>query len=255
MSKGETIAFLQARMKSTRLPGKVMKPILGEPMLWRQIERLRRVTGLKDLVVLTSNSQQDDEIALFCEQKEVNCFRGSESDVLGRFYQAAEVYSPDIVVRVTGDCPLIDSEITNRVIEYRKAGNFDYVSNALEPTFPDGLDTEVFLTSALIRANNEAIKPHEREHVTPYIYNHKENFNIGSFKGAEDFSSYRWTVDEPKDFEFVEQVYSILYPSNPQFDMHDVLNLLSQRPDLLSLNRHYRRNEGFERSLEAEKKT
>lgn len=244
------LAVLQARVSSTRLPGKVLKPILGQPMIMRQIERVMRSRLIDRLVVATSKERTDDALEQACAMHDVNCFRGSLDDVLERFYQASATYNPEYVVRLTGDCPLADPEIIDLVITHCREGGYDYVSSALEPTFPDGLDAEVFRFTALMTAWREASLPSQREHVTPFIYQNPERFRIGSIKGSEDLSHLRWTVDEPADFDLITRIYETLYPVNSDFTTSDILGLLQQQPALSSLNTRFERNEGYKKSLE-----
>lgn len=243
------LAILQARVSSTRLPGKVLKPILGEPMLLRQIERLRRCRGFDRLVVATSTDASDDPLAAACEGWDVACHRGSLDDVLDRFVAAARAYQPDIVVRLTGDCPLADPEVIDAVIRYFRQGDYDYASNVDPPTFPDGLDVEVMRYSCLVQAHREATLPSQREHVTPFIRAHAERFRLGCHTAATDLSHLRWSVDEPDDFAFVKAVYEALYPGKPDFTTADVLRLLAGNGHLASINSAIARNEGLKKSL------
>jgi len=244
-----TVAILQARAGSSRLPGKVLKPLLGRPMLARQIERVRRCARLDELVVATSTHASDDAIEALCRDEGVACFRGSLDDVLDRFHAAAVQHRADRVVRLTGDCPLADARLIDAVVEHLQRGGYDFVSNALEPTFPDGLDAAVFRTQLLEDAWREATLPSEREHVTLFMRRQAERYRIGSFKAEVDHSHLRWTVDEPADFEFVAAVYGRLYPGNPAFGFEDILKLLEREPALLEVNRGIERNEGLRRSL------
>lgn len=243
------LAVLQARLSSTRLFGKVLKPILGAPMLLRQIERVRRARSIERLVLATSDDPSDDAIERLCRENGIECFRGSLNDVLDRFYRVAKDRHPDYVVRLTGDCPLIDPAVIDKVVGHCIAGGFDYASNTLQPTFPDGLDVEVFRFECLAAAWREAALPSQREHVTPFIHQQSGRFKTGNYAGAPDLSHLRWTVDEAADFELVRQVYEVLYPVKPDFDTGDVLALLERRPELKTLNTAYERNEGYQRSL------
>lgn len=243
------LAILQARLSSTRLPGKVLRPILGAPMLLKQIERVRRARCIDRLVLATSDDPSDDAIEKLCHENGIECFRGSLNDVLDRFYQAAKDKSPDYVVRLTGDCPLIDPDIIDRVVRHCVAGQFDYASNTIKPTFPDGLDVEVFRFGCLEASWREATLPSQREHVTPFIHQQPGRFKIGNYAGAQNLSHLRWTVDETLDFELIRQIYESLYPTKPDFNTDDVLALLDRRPELKTLNTAYARNEGYQRSL------
>lgn len=236
------LAILQARTGSTRLPGKVLMPILGEPMLVRQIERLRRCRRIDKLLIATTADIDDDPIAALCMQRDLPCFRGSSDDVLDRFYQAAADYHPQHLVRLTGDCPLADPKIIDACIALHLEGGYDYTSNIQPPSYPDGLDAEVMTFATLKNAWQAAETIMAREHVTYYIYRHPEKFKIANLENEIDYSSLRWTVDEKEDFEFVTKVYQALYPDNPEFDYHDVLALLDKSPELKQINSYLERN-------------
>lgn len=246
----ECVAILQARMSSTRLPGKVLLPIMGRPMLLLQIERLKRCTRIDRLVVATSTDAADDVLHAACLGAGVECYRGSLADVLDRFYQAALRYQPLCVVRLTGDCPLADPAVVDAVVQAFADGGADYVSNTLQPTYPDGLDVEVFTFAALASAWREARLPSEREHVTPFIYGNPRLFRLRNVGLAENLSQMRWTVDGPEDLQFVRAVFEALYARNNAFDMKDILDLLQQHPELGEINAGHVRNEGFLLSLE-----
>lgn len=249
------LAVLQARFSSTRLPGKVLKPILGKPMLMLQLERIRRVTDIDGLIVATSMEAQDDALAAMCGAEGVACHRGSLNDVLDRFYQAARSHAPDHVIRLTGDCPLADPEVISGVIRAHLAARADYTSNVLPPTFPDGLDVEIMNFACLEEAWREATLPSQREHVTPFINRQPARYKLHNFANAADLSGLRWTVDEPADFEFVKRVYEALYPSHPDFSTADILALMEKRPELAALNNQHTRNEGYAKSLLKDKET
>lgn len=243
------LAILQARVSSSRLPGKVMRPILGQPMLARQIERILRARYIDKLVVATSTEPDDDAIDQLCKAVGVECFRGSLNDVVDRFYQAAMMYKPEHVVRLTGDCPLSDPAIIDRLIEFHLTGDYDYSSNAILPTYPDGLDAEIMRFSALEKAWQEADDNASREHVTLYIYQHPQIFKIGVEQNSVDLSHLRWTVDELADFELVEKIYQHYYLSNPKFETQDILSFLEECPELKTMNTTFNRNEGLNISL------
>lgn len=244
------LGILQARYSSRRLPGKVMKPLLGRPMLARQIERLKRAKSIDRLVVATSVENSDDPIGALCDKLAVDCYRGELNDVLDRVYHAAKEFSEDIaadhVVRLTADCPVTDPRLIDQLVDFHLRGQYDYSSNCLEPTFPDGLDAEVMSFAALEEAWMEARQPDHLEHVTPFIYSQPERYKLGSFTQEDDLSGLRWTVDEPADFAFVKRVFGALYPKNPDFGTTDLLDLLVRRPELTRLNDHLDRNEGYE---------
>jgi spore coat polysaccharide biosynthesis protein SpsF len=246
------LAILQARVSSSRLPGKVLKPLLGVPMLLRQIERLKKSRKIDRLLVATSAEPADDPIEKLCKENGIACYRGSLNDVLDRFYQATRRFDPEHVVRLTADCPLTDAKLIDEVIGFYLDGGFDYASNAIQATYPDGLDMEVFRSSCLEQAWREAALPSQREHVTPFIHQQPHLFKIGHYKNSSDLSDLRWTVDEPKDFELVTMVYEALYPKNPDFSTQEILQLLDQRPELAHWNTAHQRNEGYQKSLEAD---
>lgn len=247
-----TLAILQARTSSTRLPGKVLKPILGQPMLARQLERNLRSTNIDKLIVATSDQPDDQAVADLCKAVGVECFRGSLNDVLDRYYQAAAERNADHIVRLTGDCPLADPEVIDRVIEFYLNGDYDYVSNIIEPSFPHGLDVELFRFEALKTAWQEATLQPQREHVTPFICRQPDRFKLANFKHSQDLSHYRWTVDEPEDFELITAIYEGLYPTNPEFDMDAILHFLKDNPDLQKINQAFHRTPGLLEPLQAD---
>jgi spore coat polysaccharide biosynthesis protein SpsF len=230
------VAIVQARMGSTRLPGKVLKDIGGETMLARVIGRLRRASLINEVLVATTDTAADDAVVAECRKCSIPVSRGDEKDVLDRYFRAAQLSKAEIVVRVTSDCPLIDPEITGKTIAAFLESRPDYASNVMQRTYPRGLDTEVMSIAALERAWRQAHKPYEREHVTPYIYEHPGEFKLLSVPGDEDYSSHRWTVDAPEDLEFVRTVYSRLAP-DAAFSWRDILDLLKREPQLADVNR------------------
>jgi spore coat polysaccharide biosynthesis protein SpsF len=247
------LAVVQARVSSSRLPGKVLLPILGKPMLQLHLERLRRMKMADELVVATSDGVSDDPLAGFCRQLGVSCFRGSLEDVLDRFYQAAREYRPAHVVRLTGDCPLADPALIDEIVRYHIEGGYDYTSNTITPTYPDGLDAEVVRFECLETAWREARLPSQREHVTPFIWSQPDRFKLANYENEEDLSDLRWTVDEPQDFELIEMIYRELYPDKPDFDRADVLRLVRSKPELQDVNQGFARNEGLAKSLKQDR--
>lgn len=237
------LGMLQARMSSMRLPGKVLFDLVGEPMIIHQIERLRRANKINQVIVITSDNYADNAIAEVCEKYEVEYFRGSLNNVLDRFYQAALKYKPEHILRSTADCPLLDHRLIDSIIEFYFDNDFDYASNTINPTFPDGLDSEIFNYSSLEIAWNEAVTVSDREHVTPFIYQRPTRFGIGSYESSIDLSSLRWTVDETEDFELIKRIYAELYPRNPDFSTDDVLDLLKRHPAWKKLNTMHKRNQ------------
>lgn len=253
-SDHKVIAILQARMTSSRLPGKVLKPILGKPMLAHQIARVQQAENIDHLIIATSEHSSDDEIASLCQSLNIDCFRGSLTDVLDRYYQAANQYSATHVVRLTGDCPIIDHKIIDQVIALHLNSRFDYTANCEPPTLPDGLDVEVFTFKALEYAWQKSKKPSEREHVTPFIRNNPDLFMCQNYRYKEDLSYLRWTVDEPEDFDFITKVYQELYQHKPDFLLTDILLLLAQQPTLKNINKQFIRNEGLIKSIRADQR-
>ncbi len=230
------LAIIQARMGSTRLPGKVLRPIEGRPMLERVCERVRRSGAIDGLVVATTTEPGDRSILDECERLRIPVFRGSEHDVLERYHEAAGHHAADVVVRITADCPLIDPEVIDLVVSEFADRSPDYASNTLRRTWPRGLDTEVVTVAALHRARREATEPYERVHVTPYVYRHPELFRLHAVTGEEDHSGARWTVDVAEDLEFVRAVYRRLAAAG-SFSWRDVLDLVASEPEIAELNR------------------
>lgn len=244
-----TLAVLQARMSSSRLPGKVLAELQGAPMLLRQIDRIRRARLLDRLIVATSADAGDDQLATVVAGAGTEVFRGSLDDVLGRFMGAAASVDCQHVVRLTGDCPLADPDVIDAVVAHHFVTDADITTNSVVATFPDGLDVEVMRADALRRAATEASAAFEREHVTQFLYRRPTEFRIVHYKQPRNLSHLRWTVDEPRDLELVRAIYAALFPVNPAFGMHDVLRLLASRPDLAELNVGPERNEGLAKSL------
>ena len=234
----KTIIINQARMTSTRLPGKVMKEVLGKPLLEYQFERLQRVKEADELIIATTNNDSDQPIVELCKRLGIAYYCGSEEDVLSRYYEAATQLGADVIVRVTSDCPLIDPSIVDRVIKlYKdKRDNYDYVSNTLTRSYPRGMDTEVFSYKVLEEAFINAKEKPEREHVTPYICWQPERYRLGNVSHHEDQSRHRWTVDQIEDFLLIENIIKALYPDKPHFNMTDVLDILKENPEWLKLN-------------------
>ena len=221
------LAILQARMTSSRLPGKVMAPVLGEPMIGRQVERLRRSRRIDRLVVATSIDPSDDPLAIYCEGLELTVFRGSLQDVLSRYRMAASLFpKAAAIVRLTADCPLADPELIDKVIDHHHAVNADYTSNTLgHRTYPHGLDAEVIRPEVLAEAADLAADAYDREHVTPYVYRRPEIYRLAGVARHESLADLRWTVDLPEDLAFVREVYAKLYPLDPAFDSDAIIAL------------------------------
>lgn len=232
--------YIQARMGAVRLPGKPLKTVLGKPLLEYMIERLRLSQAASIIVVATTDSPQDEPIVNFAKKQNVEFFRGSETDVLDRYYQTSLHFPAETIVRVTADCPLLDPQVVDDAVRMYQQNYpaYDYVSNTLQRKFPRGMDVEVFSLNSLREAAKNARLPGEREHVTPYIYGNTDRFNIGQLLYETDESQYRWCVDTPEDFNLVSKIIEDLYPKDPHFTLKDILNLIRKHPDWSALNAH-----------------
>lgn len=253
-----TVALVQARMQSTRLPGKVLTPILDRPILWHIVERLGAVAEIDSVVVVTSDRPANDPIREFAGLYGIPCFSGSEEDVLDRFYQAAEKFDADPVVRITADCPLVDPGVVGRVIALFRSlsPGIDLASVATGAgvatddfkgdRFPDGLDAEVVAFAALERAWKEAKLPSDREHVTPFIWRQPKRFRIEHLMNIEgDLADLRWTIDYPEDLIVITRIYEALYSTLRPFVMRDVLAFLTSHPEVAALNHHRTNRDGY----------
>lgn len=236
--KNNICVIIQARMGSTRLPGKIMKEILGKPLLIHILERVERMETKDRIIIATTTLKEDDTIAETVKDsdKTMDIFRGSSQDVLDRYYRAAIYYEVDTIVRITSDDPLIDPKVSDMVVETFLKNCCDYCCNNMPRTYPLGLDTEVFSFESLERTWKEAHTPHEREHVTPYMRENPDIFRLLSVQHTTDLSNLRWSVDYPEDFAFVTEVYKRLYPENPLFSMEDILDVLDKEPWLAKIN-------------------
>lgn len=246
------VAVVQARMGSTRLPGKVLADLNGQPLLRRLLARLDEASSVDDIILATSTSSKDDELATVAQGWGVRVARGSEDDVLSRFSDAIAREDADVVVRITADCPFVDPDIVDSCVQFLTEERLDYVSSAVPPTLPDGLDVEVIRRGALLRAATEAKAAYEREHVTPYLRAGSSAFRTGSLQNASDLSALRWTVDTASDLAFARAVFTRLSGRETSFRTRDVLALLDANPQLAALNGGQVRNEGFLKSLAAE---
>ena len=238
----QIITVVQARFSSTRLPGKVLLPILEKPILIRMIERVRKAKFVGQLVIATSINSDDDQIEKLCNEYNLECYRGSLTDLLDRHYQVGLKYNADAVVKIPSDCPLIDPSIIDKVIKNFTENNFDYVSNLHPATYPDGNDVEIFSFNALEKAWKEATKNFEREHTTPYFWENQNLFKLGNVKwetGLDLSTSLRFTLDYFEDYQFIKNIYEELYPKNPDFSLQDILILLKEKPELLEINKKY----------------
>ena len=235
----KTVAIIQARMGSSRLPGKVLMDLAGQTVLERVVRRIQRCEYVDEVVVATSFLPVDDNIVATCRQIDVSVFRGSETDVLDRFWMAANAQHADICVRITADCPLIDPGVSDDIIRRFMQANpaIDYASNKIPQSYPRGLDTEVFTITALERAWQNALLPYERSHVTIYIYEHPDQFGLLSIVSDVNRADWRWTLDTLEDLEFIRQIYLRLGAAD-RFTWRDVIALLEKEPELRNINRH-----------------
>jgi len=253
VKKGRKIvSTIEARMASTRLPGKVLKPALEKPLLGLLIERLKRVKLIDEIVVATTVNDKDDIIESFCDSINVKCFRGSEEDVLKRVLDAAKSVNAELIVEITGDCPLIDPHITRECIKLFLSGEYDYVSNGcLEKTFPDGLGVQVFPVSVLEEVNKLTKDPVDHEHVSLYIYKHPEKYRLKNYKAEGEL---RWpelsiTLDTPQDYQLIKRIYEELYPCDNNFTAYDVIRFIKENPDLININKDDARSTDYIKSM------
>jgi spore coat polysaccharide biosynthesis protein SpsF len=244
--KLRVVILVQARMGSTRLPGKVLKEVLEKPLLQYLIERLKRVELADEVVIATTTNDLDQEIVEFCQMEQIPLFRGSEEDVLARFYQAAKAFNAEVVVRVTSDCPLIDPKLIGEVIQsyLDNYKTFDYVSNSHMRSFPIGMDTEVFSFKALEEAYNESSLPEEREHVTPFIYRRPGRYKTKLLVHEPNLSFLRLTVDTSEDFELIKKLIEEIYPKKSEFSMDDLVRELTENhPEWQQINSSIKQRE------------
>jgi spore coat polysaccharide biosynthesis protein SpsF len=238
------VVVVQARMSSSRLPGKVLFPILGESLLFRMIERLRRVKYPINIVVATSIDETDKIIEVVCQEKGIEFYRGQLHDLLDRHYQIGLLNEADAVIKIPADCPLIDPKIINKVIDFylEHESKYDYISNLHPATYPDGNDVELMTFDALEQAWQEGRKPLELEHTTPYFWENPDKFRIAnlSWESGLDYSmSHRFTIDYYEDYQFIKRVFEELYPNNPEFSMEDILSLIDSKPNIYDINKKY----------------
>lgn len=247
----KVVAVVQARMGSSRFPGKVLKEILGKPMLWHLINRLKHARLVNKIIIATSDNDGDKPIIEFAKDNGVDYYAGSELDLVDRLYQAAKRFGADAIVRITGDCPLVDPALVDNVIKtyLDNEDRFDYVSNVTPRTYPDGLDTEIFSFRALKRAWEEVEDPFRREWITTNFFEHPEKYRLGNVEHSEDLSHMRWTVDYQDDFDFVTEIYKRLYQEDKIFLMEDILNLLNKCPELVEINKSHSGEDGYMEAL------
>jgi spore coat polysaccharide biosynthesis protein SpsF len=236
------VAIIQARMGSTRLPGKVLMDLAGQTVLERVVRRVQRAALIGKVEIATTISPSDDKIADLAKQIGVLAFRGSEEDVLDRYWQASQKCDAEVVVRITSDCPVIDPELIDETIRTFLDQQADYASNSITPTYPRGLDTEVFTVAALERAWKNAVNHYEREHVTPYFYEHPELFRLASLNNKIDYSRHRWTLDTPEDLKLMRAIYDH-FANHDHFSWKEILELVEREPALSALNAHVRQKQ------------
>jgi spore coat polysaccharide biosynthesis protein SpsF len=234
----KVVAIIQPRMNSTRLPGNILYKVMDTELLAYQIERVKRATLIDEIIVATTTNPGDEPIVDLCQKLGIAYYRGSELDVLTRYYEAAAAYRADVIVRLTSDCPVIDPFTIDRVISHYlfHTVHVDYTSNFLNRSYPRGMDTEVFSMEALRIAQHEATLMHDREHVTPYIYTNPDKFALESVHYMTIESHHRWTVDTPEDFQLISKIIESLYPTKPNFTLEDMLALLQEHPEWIEIN-------------------
>jgi len=246
------IAIIQARLGSTRLPGKVLLDLEGRTVLEHVIRRVKSSKLVNNVIVGTTINKDDLEIVKLCADLGINVYCGSEDDVLDRYYQTARLFKADHIVRITSDCPLIDPMVIDEVITLHMREKADYTSNTLKETYPDGEDIEVFTFAALKEAWKRAKLSSEREHVTPFMRKNPA-FKLSNLEYNNDLSHKRWTLDNPEDYDFIKLIYQNIYTKNPDFGMEEILEFIDKNPDIEKINRNINRNEGYLKSLKEDK--
>ena len=234
------LIIVQARMTSARLPGKVMKIVCGKPLLEHFINRLKRVKYADQIVIATTINDIDNQIVDLCKKLDISYYRGSEEDVLGRYYEAAVEYGGDIIIRITSDCPVIDPEVVDSLINFYTSNieKYDYVSNTLKRTYPQGMDSEIISFDILKEAHLNAYDPFDREHVTPFIKSSSPRYSLKNIEYKTNLSHYRLTVDTSEDLELIKKIFKELYFRNPEFKMEDILTVLKANSEWQSINSH-----------------
>ncbi|HOT27360.1 MAG TPA: glycosyltransferase family protein [Candidatus Ozemobacteraceae bacterium] len=251
----ETQAVIQARMGSSRLPGKILLDLQGMTVLGHVVRRTRAVSRIARVVVATTTQPEDDAVESWCKTAGVPCFRGSAMDVLERFAKCVTVWPCRRVVRITADCPLIDPGVVDDVIAMHETGAFDYVSNLHPPTFPHGLDVEALSTQLLKRVAEEATLPSHREHVTLFIRENRDHFKFGNVTFGRDASRFRVTLDRPEDYEFLKALLALIPPATELPSLYEMLRLLEAHPEIVAINGGQDRYEGVRKAVKAEKRT
>lgn len=249
MDKGLILGVIQVRMASTRLPGKALKEVMGRPLLWYLYERMTFSKMLDKIVIATADNASNLPIIEFAKRHKIDCYAGSEEDIIDRYYQTAKRFNGRILVKITGDCPLTDPEVIDRAVRFyiSNQDRFEYVSTAVgkKETYPDGLDVGVVPFKTIEKAWREIKDPFWREWMVGHFNEHPDVYRIGSVESEKNYSHLRWTVDHQEDLEFVDHIFNRLYPSKKRFLMNDILELLEKEPWLTEINRKYSRNAGF----------
>jgi spore coat polysaccharide biosynthesis protein SpsF len=247
-------AIVQARMGSTRLPGKVLKKISGEPMLWHLVNRVKKSRYIDTVIIAATEDKKDEAIEIFANEYHLGIYRGSENDIVDRYYNAARKYDADVIVRIWGDCPLIDPEIIDKTIEQFLSYNANYANNSNPPTFPFGMTIEIYSFSTLERIWKETNDPFFREYPFEYIYANKESFKTVYVKNDVDLSDIHLTVDYIEDFELITKIFEELYSERLVFNMKDILDLIDKHPELRAINIGLRRNIEYKEDLRKRRK-
>ena len=234
------LIIVQARMTSTRLPGKVMEIVCDKPLLEHLINRLKTIRSADQIVIATTVNETDNQIVSLCKKLDTLYYRGSEEDVLGRYYEAAVEYGGDVIIRITSDCPVIDPDVVDYLIDFymKNLKKYDYVTNTLKRTYPRGMDTEIVSFKALKEAHFNAYDPLDREHVTPFIRNRPTQYHLHNIKYSSDLSHYRLTVDTSEDMELIRRIFESLYVENPEFTMKDIVSKIVANPEWEYINAH-----------------
>jgi len=243
------LGIIQARTSSTRLPRKVLLDLEGRTVLEHVISRVKSANLISQVIIATTIKKEDLKIVKICADVGVEVYRGSDQDVLDRYYQAARLLNPEHVVRITADCPLIDPKVIDKVIKLHLKEKADYASNTIKETFPDGEDVEIFRFETLKKSWENAKLLSEREHVTAYIKKNPELFNMSNLEYCKDLSNKRWTLDNPEDYEFMKIIYKNLYCKNNLFGIVEIIRFINKNPDIEKINQHITRNEGYLKSI------
>lgn len=245
--------MIQARVGSKRFPKKVLAKIENKPMIWHVLNRAKLVRPKLRIILLTTKKFEDQILLKIANESGIDGFAGQINDVLKRYYDCAKKYEIDTIIRITGDCPLMDPKLVKKMLDHYSKGSFDYLSNTIVPTFPDGLDTEIFSFKTLELMNKNAKLPSEREHVTAYIRNNPNMFRTFNFTNTKNLANLRWTVDEKRDLQFVKKIYDVMKP-RLIFSTSDILQVISNNPEISEINKGIIRNEGYLTSLKRDRK-